>query len=296
MNINFLNNLYVVIVIYNQEITSCVTLNSLYLSLKSNVDFSALDVLIYDNSAKAQNISGVKLNSHIKLSYLHDSKNSGVSKAYNTAAKIASKLGKEWLLIFDHDTKLPSESIKCYSDAMNNNREYQIFSPILLHGDKIISPCKYKGFRGYVHTQQLTGACKFSDFVPINSGLLINLNLFHNVGGYNEDLKLDFSDFYFIKKIKNFIDTFFVIDLRIQHDLSGFNLNDINNTTIRFISYCESAVILSKTIKDFIALFIIVLLRSLVLSYRMKSISFFFIFLQHFVFRKINLFTNYNSN
>lgn len=296
MKNSLFNNVYVVIVIYNQKITNCDTLNSLYESLLYYGEVSNLDVLIYDNSTNSQDIRCLKLNPYINLDYFHDSKNSGVSKAYNTAAKKASVLGKKWLLIFDHDTNLPIESIKCYSDAVINNKEYQIFSPILFHGDKIISPCKYKGFRGHTHNHFISGACNFSDFVPINSGMLISLNLFHLVGGYNDELKLDFSDFDFISNTRKIIDTYFVIDLKIQHDLSGINLKDMNRTTTRFISYCHSAVILSKATEDVIALFLNVLLRSLVLSYRMKSISFFLIFLQHFVYRKINLFTKYHSN
>lgn len=285
-----LSKIFVVIVVYKQDLKSCISLNTLNNALL-NVSDTKLDVMIYDNSPYSQDHTQLNLSSNMLLHYIHDYINPGVSKAYNTAAIFSKKLNKEWLLILDHDTNLPSDSLNVYANAIINNKEISLFSPILMRNNLIISPAKFKHFRGYTHTFLLSGICNFTSYKPINSGMLINLLLFEKVGGYNENFKLDYSDFDFISRVENYIQKYYIIDLQIQHQLSGFNFDNIQNSIERHIQFCASSKNISTSFFEWFILAFTVLKRSINLSYTFKNICFIRIYLNQFMFNN-----NENSN
>ena len=280
------SKIFVVIVVYKHDLKDCVSLNTLNNALL-NLSETKLDVMIYDNSPYPQDYTHLNLSSNMLLHYIHDSENPGVSRAYNVGARFCEKLNKEWLLILDHDTNLPSDSLNIYANSVINNKNIKLFSPILMRDNIIISPSKFKHFRGYTHTNLISGVCNFTLYKPINSGLLINLQLFEKVGGYNENFKLDYSDFDFISRVENYIQKYYIIDLQIQHQLSGFNFENIQNSKERHIQFCSSSRNISTSFFEWFILAYTVFKRSINLSHKYKNICFIRIYLNQFVF-KIN--------
>lgn len=167
---------------------------------------SDLDLYVYDNSPNRQDID------LRNVKYVHDAKNSGLSVAYNRAAEYALLNGYQWLLLLDQDTTFPFGSLDLYLSAMLKYPDIQMFAPVhRIKTGKYISPTHYfcKGSRP---TKKLfNGILSFEQVSPINSGLLISLSSFYNVGGYDEKVVLDFSDIRFIEKYKKKYSCFYVI-------------------------------------------------------------------------------------
>jgi hypothetical protein len=61
-------------------------------------------VLIYDNSSEARAEPTMDMP---RVEYLHDAGNGGTAPAYARGAALAEALAVEWLLLLDHDTRLP---------------------------------------------------------------------------------------------------------------------------------------------------------------------------------------------
>lgn len=227
-----MNELLIVIVVYNRQIDDLQILKS----CKDEV----IDFFIYDNSSLPQALPNFN---NGNLYYEHDKDNSGVSRAYNHAYKKAKELNKKLLLILDQDSEFNIGFLSEYNAAYNLHGGDYLYAPIVtsLDGFKIYSPGLMRCFVG--KTQSLYGfrysqIYSLSNKSLINSGLMIPLKVFEKVGGYNEKLKLDFSDVYFIEKYKNLNLNIVLLDVYLKHSISGDEGNDFDREYNRFKYYC----------------------------------------------------------
>ena len=120
----------VVVVIYETELEKSITLQRLSaLKVEANKD---LDILIYDNSFTS------KLTSHFKdFLYHHEPLNTGVSGAYNYAMQLASRLHKEWLILFDQDTSIGDPTLKNCLAPLKNIRMKIFFARLFYRTKKL---------------------------------------------------------------------------------------------------------------------------------------------------------------
>jgi rhamnosyltransferase len=260
------------IVVYEQAIENCVTLNTLANSLQEQY---CLEILLYDNSQTVfTGISAFKIPG-LQIHYIHDPSNPGVSKAYNRAAQIAVELKKKWLILFDQDTFVNKaflpELIKC----INENPGINIFSAIVESHGRIISPAIISPFwqRPGTLKKVQPGIHVAKRFTLINSSMVVSCIEFDHMGGYDEDLKLDFSDHYFFYKFKKINKSFFIIPVVNGHNLSSFAETDYLKAFKRFAMYYSSAFVYSLKIKNKIPV-LWAFLRALKLSLKYKKISF----------------------
>ena len=276
----FLSKLQIIIVLYNMELSESDSFKSL---IANNNISNDLHLYIYDNSKELQNIDDYK---SIDIHYQHDPLNSGISKAYNEGAKYAKQKNRNWILILDQDTILPSNWAEVYYNSVLNNNEIKLFAPILLlDNNKIFSPCKYKMKRGFHLDEIEEGIQSLKEVSPVNSGMLILIEEFFNVGGYNEKVKLDFSDFQFIERFRENNDFFYVLDLICYQDFSNDNPS-MKSQLKRYEYYCEGAYFFDKeTIYERIQFLIIVFVRMLMLTFRYKTYKFGFIFIKNYLFK-----------
>ncbi len=263
----FNENIFAVIVLYKTKLSDSKTFLSLTQSL--NLNGAALNVLIYDNSPEFN----LKTNFNYRewnITYIPDADNNGVSKAYNAGAKIAAQKGIEWIIIFDQDTVFPENTIAIYTKAIIDYPAYKIFTPIMFISENVIvSPCKFKLMRGSSLNYLDPGPNTFRNLSAINCGMCINLRSFEQNEGYNEKIRLDFSDHDFIKRFKNKVsEKFIVLDLKVRHDLSTTNVNSFESDLVRFDYYLEGAKgISSSTIEKYL-LRLNAIVRALKLSIR----------------------------
>lgn len=227
-------NLLISIVIYNKKISD--------LTILTKIPNINTDIFIYDNSKLPQE---VPIFENVNIYYEHDENNSGVSRAYNKAYKKAKELNKELLLILDQDSNFEISYIEQYMKKYEKYGNAYIYAPIVCNEKKtkIYSPAFMSNFVGkvqsfenffYEETYSLVGKS------VINSGLLIPLEIFEKIGGYNEKLKLDFSDIYFIEKYKEFNPKIVLVDVYLKHSISGDEGKDFAREYNRFRYYCSA--------------------------------------------------------
>lgn len=223
------------IVIYNKEISD--------LMILKNLSNETIDIFIYDNSKFPQDIPTFE---NVNIYYEHDENNSGVSRAYNQAYKKAKELNKILLLVLDQDSSFELSFIEQYMKMYQVYKNDYIYAPIVCDEKKtkIYSPAFMSNFVGktqfsenflYEETYSLAGKS------VINSGLMIPLKMFEKIGGYNEKLRLDFSDIYFIEKYKELNPKIVLVDVYLKHSISGDEGKDFTREYSRFRYYCSAS-------------------------------------------------------
>ncbi|HMI00859.1 MAG TPA: glycosyltransferase [Pedobacter sp.] len=262
-----------IVVLYRQTIEESSTLLSLNASLALlNLK---MDLFIYDNSPEA-NVSDNHFSwRQFRVHYSHDPTNGGLSKAYNEGAKKAVQMNKKWLLLLDQDTSFAKTILSSYQVAVDNNPRVRLFAPILeLSNGIIFSPCINKHKRGYPAKEISSGLHSLSKLSPVNSGILVDLNLFLEVGGYNENLKVDFCDFQFLEKIQKKESDFYVVDSVASQDFSSDEVS-LQKQRHRFEIYLKDAINCEKTsLKDKLEFLYTVTRHTLGLTYKQKSLVF----------------------
>ncbi|WP_429168947.1 glycosyltransferase [Aeromonas rivipollensis] len=208
------------------------------------------NVLVYDNSPTPQLFNEDEFP---YLKYIHDAHNSGVSAAYNNAFKYAEQTNKKIILLLDQDTNFKTDFLSTYINSYKEYGDGYIYAPIVCNEakSKIYSPSGLKWFVGkvlpYSDSFHYKKFC-LSHHSTINSGLMIPLPLFKLVGGYNDKIKLDFSDVYFIEKYKEINGSIILLPINIVHSLSGDEGYDKTRELHRFKYYCLGARELAKSL------------------------------------------------
>lgn len=263
-----------VIVLYKTTIKECNTL----ISLQQACEYcnNTLDVVVYDNSPAYNEQQQTALYPNLTLIYKKDFHNSGVSTAYNFGHTIALQKGKKWLILFDQDTHLPKNSIKAYLNSIDQFDTELLFCPIMIsHEKKIISPCNFVFMRGSYLNHIDCGINNFKGKSLINSGLCISVGAFSKNNGYNNLIKLDYSDHDFITRFaKNVTDKFVVLDLHVLHQLSTTYRNSLTEDKTRFLYYLDGAKHMSVSSLNLFFLKWVNFLRSIKLSMTHKNLYF----------------------
>lgn len=262
-----------VIVLYNSKLEDSKTFTSLSLALNNHTN--DLDLFVYDNSAKANyEYEKLKLRNY-NIIYYHDKDNPGVSRAYNVAARYGLRLSKKWLMLLDQDTNFDENIFSSYQKNIESNPGIKLFVPVIkLPDGRIFSPSKYRFKRGFHLRKIKPGLQSLKKLSPVNSGMLIDLKSFFVVGGYNEKVKLDFSDFQFISRFKKVFNQFIVVSSSAIQEFSD-NSQDVSQQLNRFRIYCECAK--SCSIGDVWELWqysLISFLRAFKLVFRFKTHKF----------------------
>lgn len=251
-----MNDILIILVCYNVELKN--------LDLLKNLQ--GQDILVYDNS-KDKHVNNQK------NYYQHDPTNPGVSKAYNYGIKLARKLNKKFVLLLDHDTQFNLDNLKEYQRMTEKYGEDYIYAPIISGNGKIYSPFIETSIRNLTQdpdTFSYEEEYKLDNRSLINSGLMIPLKIIEMIGGFNEKIKLDFSDIYFISKYKEFRNEVILVNLVMNHGLSGDEGLDKTKELNRFRYYCNGAREFKKSsgLKFKLNLFVLFRMIRLMLKYR----------------------------
>jgi len=268
----FSQNTLFVCVLYKTSFQESKSFLSLIQILKDST--YTYDFFIYDNSPESTDDFRIRSFKNINIYYTHDQTNSGVSKAYNEGSKLAAKLKKRWILIIDQDTIFPVKILESYYKSIIAYPEIQLFTPKLTYNKMVLSPCKYVFCRGQAILQISDGIHSFKGLSVLNSGILVSVKDFEEAGGYNEKIKLDFADFYFIDHFKKMNQYFVVIDAICHHDLSS-NENDFEKVSNRFKFYCNGAKFYAHNFLSFMNLLFLCFFRATKLTVKFKRLTFY---------------------
>ncbi|GAA0892416.1 hypothetical protein GCM10009122_20950 [Fulvivirga kasyanovii] len=264
------NSILATIVLYNTSLEQSQTFRSLSKSLLYSSD--RLEVLVYDNSPNRMYTG--KKHSSWHIHYFHDPANSGVSKAFNHGGALAKALGKKWLLLLDQDTLFPSEAINIYGNEIKENIA-GLLAPYLFFKRKLISPFSLKSGEGRIINHIQPGSYSLDQVMPVNSGLLINVEDFWSCGGYNESFPLDYSDFAFIERFRKIHPDFKIIELTCEHQFSGLEQFGNKQATLqRFKHFCNSTLKYKREVNPLLNSNKLIIRRAVRLGMIYKSISF----------------------
>lgn len=224
-----LDKLVVIIVLYKEKLLDATPFRI------EGVNSIAVDWFVYDNSPEIDPDAG----NYSFVKYTHDPTNPGVSMAYNKGAEYARALGKEWVLLFDQDTELPTDFFEVLVNKVNSGPESQLYAMKLFKEGALISPGGYKYKRGYMLTDMKTGENSMNNVTFLNSGLLVSLDLFFEAGGYDENVPLYFSDFIFINRIRKVSRSFTLLPVNLMHNLSSNDMTNIGEFKARYDLYLK---------------------------------------------------------
>lgn len=259
----------VVVVIYEINLEDSATLQSL-VKIQTFTPYFP-NILVYDNSL--ENKYDKKYSENITY-YKHDVANTGVGGAYNYAAKLANSINKTWLILFDQDTKINEDYFKELQSSFNTFPDEQLFCPAVRANNKIISPAYYFAYRAFSFNKPKAGILKSSNFTIINSGLVIKLSELEKVGGYDNELPLDYSDHYFFWKYKKRNRNFVAINCENAHNLSSNSDDAFAVVNKRYKLYYISTVIYSRKVSSHLPL-LWLFFRTIKLTLKFSRIEFF---------------------
>ena len=172
---------------------------------------------VADNTEKTISNVASQLRSHDKIQILYDSNNEGIAKRLNEASRLAIAEGYNWLLTMDQDSM--------FEDGELEN--YLLCAGSFLYKDRTAM------FGVEYEQRPSTKECEGKEAVQvITSGSILNLNLFSEIGDFDEALFIDEVDLEYcyrsiVKgyKIIQFSNIFMVHHLgKVSHHKSFKNL------------------------------------------------------------------------
>ena len=259
-------NILLTIVLYKQTLWECNTYQTL---IKHNPN---IPLFIYDNSSQPQHQQS-EFTQHTK--YTNNPNNPGLSHAYNQAMQHAIKHGCKWMLVLDQDTTFPPDFLDHYTQAIEQTKsEIGIIVPnVRINNNLFMSPTKIKFHISHPSKTKSTGNLCSKKNTAINSGMLINIDIMNQLGGYNEQITLDYSDYQFVNKYSKQYSHFYAMDVECYQEFS----NEVQNNTQkleRFKIFCTCIKACEKeTLRDKLSFFILVLKRALSLTLQTKQLT-----------------------
>lgn len=137
-------NVLAVVVLYKKKFEDVPCSNQIteWLLESSNRSFqlSLRHCLVYDNSPSPP--TNRILNSHLGVEVFHNHSNGGTKAAYLYALELAKLHNIPWILLLDHDSKLPYDFFKEAQKVLSSSIKKNISAivPRVLDGKKLISP------------------------------------------------------------------------------------------------------------------------------------------------------------
>lgn len=277
------NDTLAVLVLYEKRLEHCESFLSLSKNLKNSG--SMMDIVVYDNSPEPVYEKEASFDNW-NIHYIQDRSNPGVSKAYNEGFKIGKELNKKWLLLLDQDTTFPQDALIKYFDAMDYYKNSVLFAPVLIANNKMYSPSRYYLKRGFLLKSINAGLNTIRNKTLLNSGMCISLAAFEKIGGFNEKIKLYFSDFNFIDRYRRHYTGFIVLDTICEHNMFTLENKNVDSQLKRFMYFCEGARNSGDNCIDFCIYFSYAFLRSIKLSITFKTFGFILVFFHNFLKNK----------
>ena len=265
-----------VMVLYKRSLRESETFMSLS---KAIVGTSrSLDLLVYDNSPESHFDKNVELGYSGKITYIHDSTNPGICKAYNTGFEKALAINKKWLLLLDQDTDFTSNYIESLLNAVKKDKNYVSIVPVVYSNGKIVSPTRYDFLGRMKATEEEEVNKVVSNITAINSGSCINTKFLKEIGGFNTDFPLDMLDHWLNHMINTHNRNTFVMNTKVLHNLSVADYDSLSIDRYERIIKSERDLAIIKDDKLLFSLKLMLRIAKLLISgkflFAYKSIKF----------------------
>jgi rhamnosyltransferase len=164
------NKIAACIILYNPDVLEVTKNISTYIEHVSKL-------YIYDNSENKSHKDSFNNNS--KIQYFSDLDNKGIAYRLNQACKTAINEGFEFLLTMDQDSFFTENNLETYIHEISTFKDINTIATFGIE----------------YNANDLTFDKKYIEVDHvITSGCIINLNLYNTVGGFDENLFIDYVD------------------------------------------------------------------------------------------------------
>lgn len=228
-----------VLVLYQAEPNNGHTLPSFCRALNESGLAHRFRLLIYDNSPHQ---STMPSEISVPFSYIHDPRNGGLSRAYNTAMEVAEEAGSEWLLLLDQDTLVDANFLRTLSIHLPKaaeNRQCAALAPKLLSKSKIISPARVLWGGWVLPVDESSSGFYSREMIALNSGTLLRIATIREIGGFNPVFWLDYLDHWLFNRLYRAGYFIYVLDVALPHDLSLGNIRGVSTARYKNILLAE---------------------------------------------------------
>lgn len=268
------NSIIAVVVLYKTKFCESKSIITLGHSI-SKTGLGKIDIMIYDNSPEYNSDVNFSSLDNFHVHYVSDYSNSGVSHAYNLAAKLGKELNKEYLLLLDQDTEIAKSFYQELTNLIDNS--YNLIFPLLCSNGNILSPCIYKWGRGFIlpifEKEEGVKSLKNRNF--LNSGAVVSLSLFEKIGGFDESIPLYYSDFNFFNRVKKIQHSYYQMRSICYHEMASNDETDLAQFICRFQHYCYGAIRCYSSSGGKLVMIFNILSRSIKVGIKNRSLIFF---------------------
>lgn len=195
-------------------------------------------VLVWDNSPEPASdaaFAAISAGSPAHWIYRHTPENRSLSSIYNESTRVVP--GKHFLVIFDHDSSFGPDYFRALDAAAAEAPQIDLFVPLVRVEDKIVSPGHFRYFKGSLWRTPAFGVRPSKSTVVIGSGMAIRSRFLQSFGGFDERLKLYGVDSNFMLRYAKKRPSFFVMDVRFDHDMEAYHHHDAATLRRRFDAF-----------------------------------------------------------
>lgn len=277
----------IIVVNYNKNYYMSETFISLKKTKQSFEKYGIKKIIFWDNLPK--NGNDYILKEFNNCEYIPSIENKGLAYIYNYVIKNYCK-NYDYLILLDNDSGVDELYFKNLSLKINQNKNEDLFIPVVYVKDKIYSPNKNIFLLNFYFKKIDNEKISSKNIFAINSGMCISTKyLLETFKKYDERLNFYGTDNYFMYNYQKYRDTLVVLPCIINHKLSAFDKNEsIEKKIWRFNDIKHSLKILAEKERGHkkIVIYTYILLSSLKKFYKYKDIK----------FLKLNLWDKYKKN
>lgn len=270
------------IITFRERYEDAPSFRSLVASYQQQKNSDELHVFVYDNTDISQwKVTPIDQTNGVAVHYEHNPRNGGISAAVNRIAQYAEQNGYQWLILLDQDTLLPLSFYDIYISFAASNAEDRIALPKVMAGQRLISPCYYRAYRASNWQASATQKrVKLQNISAINSGLMINVDLFWKLGGYNPNIRLDFCDHDFMERLNGRGLSATLLNITLHQDFSA-QTHDQQKSLTRYAGFLHDLQAYSIGRKKWLLALRVDLPHLLKQTIKHKSIEFIKLWWQH---------------
>ncbi|MBP3041446.1 glycosyltransferase [Bacillaceae bacterium Marseille-Q3522] len=217
----------IVLVLYNQSIEACKTLQSLHRIFSGNgLSCQNGHLVIYDNSEQMQAFDKDKY-SWIESTYFHNPQNPGIATAYNYALQKANHKNSDWLVLLDDDTCLTEKYADLLLVPPAMKEDVVAAVPKVKDNGIQISPVFSDSLRP-LQLERPAAGIQNKPVMAINSGSFLRVTFLNEIHGFNENFPLDYLDHWLFYEIYARNYKVEVFDIVLKHELSVMDYRNVS--------------------------------------------------------------------
>ena len=214
--------IYALVVLYNKACEESETLKSIS-KWKEKIR-----IVIFDNSTIEN--SNDKYCLQEGFLYFSKGKNLGLSKAYNYSIDHLKLEDEDYVIILDDDTVLSDEYLEEVHRSIHLGKD--VLLPIVRCGQDIISPTNIK-FKCGSKMVKSVHELDFKQMSAINSGMVVSAKVYKKIR-YNEKLFLDCIDHEFMRMVRKFKFSIYILKNNIRQNFSRNEKPKLESALFRF--------------------------------------------------------------